>query len=667
MFAALVLVAGCQDPSAVAVPEWTLITADGHAQVVSLPTRVDELVGERGRFFELRATLEPPTEWVGSAVTLAIAKLPARVSLQINGEHVEPSVSELLSGYRSPGDHHWRIPGALFESGEIRLRLVVEDSWFQSTRLGSTPRLSTHRDGDRWYRFVTAFNTFTAAVAFSTAILLGILYLIVFVDDRSRRAYGLVAAMALLASAYPFFMLGASQWMLGVHDLRTVWFVGAAALVSVAYTRAHLELSRPHWVWFAFGAIEVGAGILSGPFSARWTILIVVVGTSITAIYQVGLLATHLLRGRCDGDAVMMLVSWIILAVCSGTDMLYWGGLGGGLEGLHGASLGIGVFVVLQAAVLSRGHGRTMTRTDALNRALLERLDLLEKRDGENRRLTEELTRQVGARSRQLSHALARLSRAPSAEEELSLGVEVDSRYRVVRQLGTGAMAVVYEVERLDDRRRFALKALKSMSDPQLLARFAREAHIAAEVSHENVVAIHDIDFAEAGFMYIIMDLVDGGSLKDHATRYGELSWALEVLRQIVDGLQAIHVRGVVHRDLKPANILLDAGTAVRVRISDFGVSGMTERKLMLAGEGTAHPLATITQLSTRSPPTAPFADASGWDALRYAPDHHRGRCRWFACVHGAGALGGERRRGDPRCLRVRNYRVRAACGGAPV
>ncbi len=613
VLAALAALVGCHDDRAMAVPDWTLITADGRSHDITLPTRVERFVGARGRSFELRTTVAVPTELRAGAITLAIPRLPALATLEVNGQRVESTTTELLVGYRSPGNLRWRIPGSLVEGGEVRLRLVVEDTWFQSTWLGATPRISAHRDGDRWYRFVTAFNTATAAIALGMAMLLGGVYLVVYLDDRSRTAYGYFAAQALLAAFYPLFALGASQLLLGMHDLRIVGTAGAAAVVSVGYTRSHLGLSRPHWIWFVLAFMNACGLVFNGPFITRWTVIVVVVSIIAGAIYQIALLTMLLVRGQRHGDAATLLVSWLSLGLCASIDQAYWFGFGGWLEGLHGASLGIGLFVVLQAVVLSRGHGRTMTRTDALNRALLDRVALLEQRDSENERLAEELRRQVGARSRQLSHALARLSRPVATDIELAPGTDINSRYRVLRQLGTGAMAIVYEVERIDDRRRFALKALRSVTDARLLARFAREAHIAAEVSHENVVAIHDIDFAQAGFMYILMDLVDGGSLKDHAARYGDLPWALEVLRQITDGLGAIHARGVVHRDLKPANILLAAGAEVRVRISDFGVSGM------LGETGDAPIVATLAThtsvdvTGTSQPGPEPPAQPPGW------------------------------------------------------
>jgi serine/threonine-protein kinase len=135
-------------------------------------------------------------------------------------------------------------------------------------------------------------------------------------------------------------------------------------------------------------------------------------------------------------------------------------------------------------------------------------------------------------------------------------------------------MGIVYEVARRPDGKRFAMKVLSGMSGALDMARFAREAQIASQVSHPNVVAIADIDVARSGVIFIVMELVAGPSLLDLQGRYGDRAFALDVLAQIAGGLAAIHETGIVHRDLKPANVLVkEDATGLLVKISDFGVS----------------------------------------------------------------------------------------------
>jgi serine/threonine-protein kinase len=106
------------------------------------------------------------------------------------------------------------------------------------------------------------------------------------------------------------------------------------------------------------------------------------------------------------------------------------------------------------------------------------------------------------------------------------------------------------------------------------LARLAREAVIATRVVHPNVVSVIDVSVAEGGFLFIVMELVDGAPLNAHRELWCDLAWVVPVLVQIAEGLAALHGAGVVHRDLKPANILLARdGDKTRVKITDFGVS----------------------------------------------------------------------------------------------
>jgi serine/threonine protein kinase len=92
-------------------------------------------------------------------------------------------------------------------------------------------------------------------------------------------------------------------------------------------------------------------------------------------------------------------------------------------------------------------------------------------------------------------------------------------------------------------------------------------------VRHANVVPIVDVGVAR-GVPFLVMELIRGGTLEQQRARFGDLAWAVSVLRQITDGLSALHDAGVLHRDLKPSNVLLagDAATPT-ARISDFGIS----------------------------------------------------------------------------------------------
>src|SRR6185437_1920440 len=124
----------------------------------------------------------------------------------------------------------------------------------------------------------------------------------------------------------------------------------------------------------------------------------------------------------------------------------------------------------------------------------------------------EELRRDVAARSKQLADALARL--AQTRVEPLTKGGTVEGKYRIVRALGAGGMGTVHEVERITDGRRMALKTLRGRVDTEAMARFAREAQLAAELFHPNLVPVHDVGVTSAGTLFLVMELVDGGSLE---------------------------------------------------------------------------------------------------------------------------------------------------------
>jgi hypothetical protein len=182
--------------------------------------------------------------------------------------------------------------------------------------------------------------------------------------------------------------------------------------------------------------------------------------------------------------------------------------------------------------------------------------------------LENELSHQVAERSRELGHVLAKSDVTLDARA-LKEGERFAERYRVMKALGAGAMGAVYEVERVTDSARLALKCVVGEVSGASAARFAREAEIGARVRHPNVVSIVDVGVS-SGVPYLVMELVSGGSLEAQRSKFGDVAWALPILKQVAVGLAALHDAGVVHRDLKPANVLLTESGA---KISDFGIS----------------------------------------------------------------------------------------------
>jgi tetratricopeptide (TPR) repeat protein len=160
------------------------------------------------------------------------------------------------------------------------------------------------------------------------------------------------------------------------------------------------------------------------------------------------------------------------------------------------------------------------------------------------------------------------------AARRLAPGTLVAGRYRIVALVGVGGMGEVYRAHDEELDLDVALKVLRShlAGDPRFIERFRRELILARQVTHPNVVRIHDIGESD-GMRFLTMDYVAGQSLFDLLEREGPLGVdrAVAIVRQLADGLQRAHDANIVHRDLKPGNVLVDTeGTAY---LTDFGVA----------------------------------------------------------------------------------------------
>lgn len=216
---------------------------------------------------------------------------------------------------------------------------------------------------------------------------------------------------------------------------------------------------------------------------------------------------------------------------------------------------------------------------DAMRQDLQRKFEKLATSNQEIQQLNEELRRQIENRSQRLMEVLLRGTEARKGGQVVP-GKLLGEHYLVLRTLGRGAMGAVFEVERVRDHRHFAAKVLSEQGDRMALMRFAREGQILARLDHPNLVSIVDIDITEGGTLFLVMELVQGTTLKLCLDRFRDPRVAMAMLRQIAEGLQEIHSRGIVHRDLKPANVLiaevdtLGEGEAIPgVKLADFGVS----------------------------------------------------------------------------------------------
>ena len=153
----------------------------------------------------------------------------------------------------------------------------------------------------------------------------------------------------------------------------------------------------------------------------------------------------------------------------------------------------------------------------------------------------------------------------------------VAGRYSLERELGRGGMGIVYLARELRLARPVAIKVLPRVlaaARPELREKFLREAQMAAQLSHPNIVPIHHVD--EIGeFVFFVMAYIEGETLGERVRARGPLSPSegSRVLREIGWALAYAHLRGIVHRDVKPDNILLEHGSN-RALVTDFGIAG---------------------------------------------------------------------------------------------
>ncbi|MDY0001523.1 MAG: serine/threonine-protein kinase [Polyangia bacterium] len=165
----------------------------------------------------------------------------------------------------------------------------------------------------------------------------------------------------------------------------------------------------------------------------------------------------------------------------------------------------------------------------------------------------------------------------------------------MLRLLASGGMGAIYEVEHIGFGKHFAMKLLlpELAQNLEVTARFEREAKAASAIGHPNIIEITDVGETDAGLRFIVMELLVGEDLAGVLKRLGALPLerAVEIVSQVLLGLQAAHSAGIVHRDLKPENVFvcLSPTGGETVKLLDFGISkiaGTDEAKLRLTSTG---------------------------------------------------------------------------------
>ena len=172
------------------------------------------------------------------------------------------------------------------------------------------------------------------------------------------------------------------------------------------------------------------------------------------------------------------------------------------------------------------------------------------------------------------------------------IGKMLDDRYELLELIGSGGMANVYKAKCHRLNRLVAVKILKSelAENADFRRRFRDESLAVARLSHANIVSVYDVSSSN-GIEYIVMELIDGITLKQYMERRGQMDWreALHFITQIMRGLSHAHSRGIIHRDIKPQNIMILRDGSVKV--ADFGIACLANTANTLTQEalGSVH------------------------------------------------------------------------------
>ena len=170
-------------------------------------------------------------------------------------------------------------------------------------------------------------------------------------------------------------------------------------------------------------------------------------------------------------------------------------------------------------------------------------------------------------------------------------GMIIQNRYEIIEEVGSGGMSVVYKAKCHVLNRFVAIKVLKPefSDDKSFVSKFRIEAQSAAGLSHPNIVNVFDVG-EENGYYYIVMELVEGITLKEYIQQNGRLPYqtALDFIMQICAGIEVAHEHHTIHRDIKPQNIIVSRNGTLKV--TDFGIAkAATSNTIASSAMGSVH------------------------------------------------------------------------------
>jgi len=607
----VVLSSGCgrSATDTIRLSHWSLRTSDaGDSWSIELPMRLDTPSDEATpTTYTFAADVRLPRRSRSRTLWFVVPDLLATSNLDVDGEPAIPLSGSPWDVAWTSGPHVFEIPEGATRDGLVRLTWTVPRIWRPNDWFDSVPEI--HPEGELGDRASLAlgFTLVAGSLAVGGIFMIGFAAFIVWARRRDRTTLDLALAMT---SGFGFYAFQAG-WLqlfggtLSIHIVGGGYAMAAWFIVSFMSRWFGVRV-LPRWLVIAPVAAILSVIVTwSHPSYAFVSSLpIATAGASYALISSVIALRPGL--PNSDARRTSVWFAWIAFTIFGIPDVFYYAGLGELTEGVRTASVGVFLWgCTLQQALMS-------SRVSALedSHIALEARALDARR--ENTTL-ETIKRDLERLARDDSGAILRALESTASGRRaarLSAGTIVDDRYEVLGTLGIGGMGSVYEVRRISDDERLALKVAHRL-DGETLARLAREAWVAATVRSAQVIGIHDIGVAAEGFLFFVMERFPGVAASDHADRYGDIPWATRVLEDCARGLLDLHEARIVHRDLKPSNILVaETPDGPVAKLADFGISRF-ESALGDSGATSDSAMRLPGPLSDRAPRIASLGDAT--------------------------------------------------------
>lgn len=576
----MVAIGGCTPDKGQHISQWRLVSQEHPEGIaINLPGNLAEHMHVWPSRYTLTTVVELPEDYRRGTSTFILPFFPEVPTVRIDGR-VTASLDDDDRAYApriTPRRYH--IPDELTKRGTFRVEIDAPIYYSVGGQVGVVPQISPTSAGGPSLRARRDWNLNLASGSFCALLAVSVSAAVIAALSGRRRF--LVASIAAFSVAmYPAYLLGYTQLIAGHRDdilLGVAMSITVWATVVAAHERHYGTLPHPLWHVFSFVVALSNLAVLHPAVSDYVPIAAWSLQTTMAVGQFVQLLARRWQDPKPAIVRYSVLLAWTVALALGLPDCMVLAGFTTDQLPLCTAQAGIGIVIVTE--ILSDVFDRT-DMLCRLNQELSTRYDALQVQHTEIHRLNDELRHSVHQKAEELAAVLTRLSM--SSTPTFEAGQVLDDRYLLGPALGEGAMGTVFAAERLRDQRKVAVKALKIAADTKTVARFAREAQIATEVAHPNLVPVLDIHVSSSGMPYLVMAKVEGTTLRNSQFQRRSVTWKLLVLADIAAGLHALHSRGIIHRDLKPSNILLEDldGTGdFTAKITDFGVSTFLDGK----------------------------------------------------------------------------------------